>query len=172
MAHAQDSAGNGNTAAAPFSRIFESTVATPTTITLYVTDGYDEKNQKTLVDSGDVEILQFSDDDWWQQEGGYFTSLEFDQLVPAGVLVTSVEVFVEHWEEAGFTAGQLELQVGSGSVLPLILGPKESDEDNFVWDVTSLVSDVNDLRVNLVNRNTEGKKASFDRVYVVVVYLE
>ena len=113
-----------------------------------------------------------------------FTSLRFDQVVPAGATITSVRIFVEHYEEDSFGANGLRWDVGTGALQsPAVLGSTlapinegASLETTDVWDVSSLITTpagVNDMKLIIRNQDIlEQKKTFTDHVYVVVDYVE
>jgi hypothetical protein len=71
--------------------------ASAATATLNPTDGWDGKNQKTLVNDGKLYLVQASSpNDWFQVEAGHFLSLQFQGGIPAGVTIDSVKVVIEH----------------------------------------------------------------------------
>ncbi|MFQ5968526.1 MAG: Ig-like domain-containing protein [Acidimicrobiia bacterium] len=148
--------------------------------TLTVTDGYDQKNETTLLQEGKVYVLQASDDDWWETEDAFFTSYQFsDAAVPAGATITSVVIQVEHWEEKGFK-GSVRWQAGTGwpaspqvwatnDSVPLRKG--ESNETQDSGDVTAAVNTparINALELLVVNNGTNGKKTLVDYISVYV----
>jgi len=82
--------------------------------TLTVTDGYDEKEEATLQQLDKTGVVQGSDNDWWETEEGRYTSFEFSNVsIPTGATLTSVLIYVEHWEEEGFN-GKVEWSAGTG----------------------------------------------------------
>ena len=152
----------------------------PQTVTLQVTDGWDESLQKLLSDDGKVYVVQTSDDDRWTVSTGSFTSFEFDQNVPAGSIIQSVKVYVEHHEEGGITPNSIVWEVGTGSLQsPTVLGSTnptilegEESEATVEWDVTTWIDTpgkANDLKV-VVRNNDSSKKSMIDHVYVEVTY--
>ena len=158
------------------------------TVTLNVTEGWNSKDSKNLSTQLLLTNIQTSNDVWFDKDmsGGapaYFISLEFDQTVPSGATITSVKVYIEHWENNGFLDGELAWEVGGGtlsspsslqSTTPTIL-LGSGNEAVVEWDVTSSIdtaAEANDLKVKITNNSTVGKKNSVDHVYVVVEYTE
>ncbi len=158
------------------------------TLTLNVTEGWNSKDGMNLSTEGTLARIQTSDNDWWllDTSGGtpaYFLSLEFDQSVPANATISSVKVYIEHYEDAGFLNNELTWEAGGGtlsspailqSTNPTVLaGP--GNEAVVEWDVTSSIdtaAKANDLKVKITNESTVGKKNNIDHVYVVVAYVQ
>ena len=157
----------------------------PTNLTLNPTDGWDEKNAVGLVADGSFALISSSDNTYFLVDTpggtpGYFMSVQFDQTVPTGATVNSVNVYIEHYEDNGFKAGEVTWEVGTGSVSsPTVLGStiptvlNSSGEAVVAWDVSTIidtVAEANDMKVKIVNNSTNGKKVYIDHVYVVVNY--
>ena len=161
-------------------------VGTPTTVTrtLQTADGWDTKLQKLLSQDGKLYTLLSSDNVWWEIEATYYTSLRFQQSVPANATIQSVKIHVEHHEEQGIAPSTAALwQVGGGSIrnpttlasfqAPIRQG--EALETTVVWDVSAAINTpdrVNDLKLRLRNNATNGKKSKIDRAWVVVTYTQ
>ena len=149
-------------------------------VRLFTTNGYDLKNQKTLVQDGKLYAVQGSDNQWGKVEPGYFTSYEFQNL-PPGATIQSVRINVEHHEEEGMAANSLLWEAGLGllanpsvrtSTRPALLSG-QANEATVEWDVSNMIptlSDVNDLKLKVNNTSINGKKTRNDRVYVIVTY--
>jgi hypothetical protein len=157
-------------------------VSQPTDIQvrLFATDGWDQKNQKTLGQDGKLYTVQGSDNQWGEVEAGYFTSYEF-QGIRSDAIIQEVKLFVEHHEEEGISANPLVWQAATGpldnpspkvSNSPAVLsGP--ASEATVEWDVSTAINNVslvNDLKLVVQNHATNGKKAKNDQVYVIVTY--
>ncbi len=156
------------------------------TVTLNPTDGWNEKNADTLVALGTFPLVETSDDDWLLVEPlggppGFFISLQFDQTVPTGCIV-SVKVHIEHWEDLGFNSGELIWEIGGGtlssptvfsSTIPTVLDG-QTNEAVIEWNVTTWIdtpAKANDLKLKMVNNSTNAsKKSNVDHVSVVVEY--
>ena len=153
----------------------------PTILTLNLTEGYDEKNDDLLSNLGLYVDIESSDNNRLELDVPYFVSLEFDQTVPSGATIVSVKVYIEHFEDDGYLAGELSFEVGTGSLssptvlgstLPTILIAQEG-EAYAEWDVSTWIdteAEANDLKVKIVNNSTVGKKVFVDHVYAVVAY--
>ena len=114
-----------------------------TIVTLNPTDGWDSKDEATLITQGTLERIQSSNDDWLEVDvPNYFVSLEFNQTVPNGATIISVKVYIEHHEEEDFPAGDLSWEVGTGSLSsPTVLGgttptiiEEQGNEAVIEWD--------------------------------------
>ena len=80
------------------------------------------------VAEGQLSIVRSSNNDWFQIDtpdgtSGYWLSFQYDQTVPGGSTINSVNVYVEHYEDSGFNSGEMSWEVG-GEVLtsPSVLG--------------------------------------------------
>ena len=153
----------------------------PKTATLTFVDGYDQRTRKTLSANGKADILKVSDDKYLEILPGIYISCSFsDVSIPAGATVSSVVVYVEHFEEDQFVPGKMQWQIGTGwpnnpvvwvsANAPIRKGQKNEAVDS--WDVTSFVNTperVKSLQLQIANNDVDSlKKASVDCVYVVV----
>ena len=153
----------------------------PQTATLVVVDGYDQKNAKTLVEDGKLYLLLSSDNDRWETESSFYTSYEFSDLsLPAGAVITSAGIYVEHYEESDYQNGNLEWNIGTGwpdapdvwatnSEVPV--HSPESNEAVDIWNVTSLVTvdNLNALQLQVKNKDNN-KKTKVDYIYAEVTF--
>ncbi len=152
----------------------------PATRTLEITDGYDAKNAKTLVQDGKTYLVQRSDNDWFGVEAGHWLSLAFQGSLPANATVQTVSVSIEGRDEASLSTGAVTWQVGGGSLTSPTIArsfkpPSQPTEATVVWDVTDPIdtpAEVNALRFVVRNDATNGKKVLVDRVSVQVSYSE
>jgi VCBS repeat-containing protein len=144
-------------------------------------DGYYHRNRKTLSADGKAGLVQSSDDKRFVTSYGSYTSYDFSNAsVPADVLITSVVVYIEHFEEDRFTQGKLEWSVGKGwptkpVVWASIKAPVHEDENHESvdsWDITSLVDTrdkFNSLQLQVKNNHVVGRKNTLiDHIYLVV----
>ncbi|MFC1717484.1 Ig-like domain-containing protein, partial [Candidatus Poribacteria bacterium] len=152
------------------------------TLTRTVIDGYDGKTGTTLEEAEKTYVVQTSDDDWWKVQPGYYTSIKFSDSVPDGANITSVVIYVEHWEDKGFAAEDMEWKVGTGwpdspiewgntTTIPVLEGSK--NEDTYSWDVTSFVDTpekANSLELYIKN-NSAKKKVNIDYIYAQVKWM-
>jgi hypothetical protein len=77
------------------------------TTTHAVTDGYDSKLRKRLSQDGKVYMVTSSDNQYWENESGYFTAFQFEGGIPTNATITSVKVYVKHYEEEAISANSL-----------------------------------------------------------------
>jgi len=149
--------------------------------TLTIADGYAEKRQRTLLADGKTGVVQASNDDWCETEFDSYTSYDFsDMSIPAGATIASVVIYVEHFEEQGFSSGRLQWGVGTGwprnpvvwtsTEAPVREGQTNEAIDS--WDVTSFVDTVekiNSLQLQIKNNDNVAKRKTFvDYIYAVV----
>ncbi len=147
---------------------------------LTVTDGYDQRNRKTLSAEGKTNIVQSSDNDRCQINRGSYMSYDFSEVsIPADAEITSVVVRIEHFEEKQFARGKLEWVIGTGwptkpTVWASIKAPvheEDFSEATDSWDITNIVDTrekINALQLQVKNDNITNKKTSIDYIYVVV----
>jgi len=157
-------------------------VPTPQKTILAVSGGYDQKSQKAL-SAADLRRIQATDDDSWQTVAGSYTTLDFSNVpIPAGAQITSVVLYVNHFEEPQFQSGRLEWRVGVGwpaspstwaSVTPGVF-PGTSNKGALAWDLKGTVDTperINSLQLQIKNNCTSPQKATFlDRAYLVVLW--
>jgi hypothetical protein len=153
----------------------------PRTATLTIVDGYDQRARKKLSVDGKAEIVKVSDDKCQEIMPGSYVSYDFSKVsIPPGAMVSSVVVFVEHFEEDRIIPGKMKWQIGTGwpndpvvwiSVnAPIRKGQKNEAVDSL--DITSFVDTpekVKSLQFQITNNDIESrKKASVDCVYVEI----
>ena len=159
--------------------------APPKIATLTVLDGYNQRNRTTLSADGKTNIVQSSDNNRWETNFGSYTSYDFsDVSIPADALITSVVVYVEHFEQERFTRGRLEWAIGTGwPTKPVVwasinapVREGQSHEAIDLWDVTSIVhtrEKINSLQLQVENNdNIARRKTLIDYIYVVVEFLK
>jgi hypothetical protein len=163
---------------------FTTQIAPPHIDTLNVTDGWNEKDGKTFVEDDKVYVFTSSDNDRWDVEKGYYISLDLSDIsFTPNAVINSVTVYCEHYEEEGFSSGNLEFRVGTGwpgspatwaTYSPAPVHIDENNEATDSWDVSSVVNttdNVNQLEFYFKN-NDNDKKSKVDHVYVVVEWTE
>jgi len=156
-------------------------VSLPPMVTLTVADGYDEKGQKKLLAAGKCGVVQTADNVRWETEYDSFTSYDFsDVSIPAGAVISSVVIYVEHFEEEQFLSGQLQWSIGTGwpnnpAVWASADAPVREGQYNEAidsWDVTSFVitpEQINSLQLQIKNNdNIAKRKTLVDCIYAVV----
>ena len=149
--------------------------------TLTVADGYAEKGQRTLLEDGKTGVVQASNDDWLETESDSYTSYDFsDMFIPAGAKIASVVIYVEHFEEQGFSSGKLQWGIGMGwprnpAVWASTEAPVRDGQLNEAidsWNVTSFVDTVekiNSLQLQIENNDNVAKRKTLaDYIYAVV----
>ena len=153
----------------------------PVTLTLNLTDGYDSKDLDTLTSLSTFIQVNSSNNDWLLIDTPYWISFQFDQTVPVGATIVSAKVYVEHWEDNGFKAGELSWEIGTGTLSsPTVLGSTtptvvtgDTSEVTVEWDVTTWIdtrAEANDMKLKVLNNSSNGKKVNVDYVYAVVEY--
>jgi len=130
---------------------------------------------------GITNIVQDSDDKWHEIKPGSYVSYDFSGVtIPAGASVSSVVVYVEHFEEEQFIPGKMQWSIGTGwpndpnvwiSInAPIHKGQKNEKVDSL--DVTTFVDTpekVGSLQLQITNNDTVSRKmVLIDNVYVVV----
>jgi hypothetical protein len=153
----------------------------PRTATLTIVDGYDHRSKKTLSADGKTDVVQAGDNKRQEIQGGSYISYDFsDVSVPAGATITSVVVYVEHFEEQQFATGKLRWELGTGwpgnpvtwisANAPVRKG--EANEAIDSWDITSFADTAEKLssfQLQIKNNdNVSKKKTSVDYIYAVV----
>jgi len=126
-------------------------------------------------------VVQASDNDRRETDSGLYTSYDFSNVyIPEGAKISSVVVYVEHFEQEEFPEGKLQWTAGSGwpdnpEAWASINAPVYSGEINEatdLWDVTSFVDTpekVNSLQFQVKNNDDVAKrKTSVDYIYAVV----
>jgi cellulose biosynthesis protein BcsQ len=158
----------------------------PKLATLTIVDGYNQRSRRRLSADGKTKVVQARDNNRLETGYGSYISYDFsDVAVPPSATITSVVVFVEHFEEQQFYPGKLQWNVGTGwptnpvvwvsMDAPSMDAPLRKGQQNEMtdsWDVTSFVDTpekVNSLQLQVRNKDTIAKKKTFiDYIYVVV----
>jgi len=153
----------------------------PKTATLTIVDGYDQRTRKTLSTDGKADIVKVSDDKRHEIKAGSYISYNFSGVsIPAGATVSSVVVYVEHFEEEQFVPGKMQWQVGTGwpgdpavwvsANAPVRKGQKNEAVDS--WDITSFVNTpekVRSLQLQITNNDIASRKMTLvNNIYAVV----
>ncbi len=155
-----------------------------TVVKLTASDGWDEKNEKTLVADGKLYVVQNSDDDRWETLSEYITSFEFGgDAVPATANVISIKVHVEHHQEEDISSASVSWHAATGPLDSPVVTATTTAPDRFgesaetvdVWEVcvagiTCTADLVNNLIIVVENQVSQGKKAFLDRLWVEVTY--
>jgi hypothetical protein len=153
----------------------------PKTATLTIVDGYDQRTRQTLSKDDKADIVKVSDDKRHEIKAGSYISYNFSRVsVPTGATVSSVVVYVEHFEQEQFVPGKMQWQVGTGwpsdpevwisANAPVRKGQKNEAVDS--WDVTSFVNTpdkVRSLQLQIANNDTASRKMGLvNNIYAVV----
>jgi cellulose biosynthesis protein BcsQ len=149
---------------------------------LTVSGGYDQKTRKPLL-AADLRGVQSSDDEVCQIPAGSYTVFDFSNVsIPDGADITSVVLYVRHFEEMQFPFGKLEWKVGTGwpgspsswvSLTPSVY-EGQRNKGMLVWDLDDAAATperINGLQLQIKNNSTSPQKATFiDHVYLVVLW--
>ncbi len=111
--------------------------------------------------------VRYSDNVWYSIGSGRYADFQFETLsVPAGKIITSVDIRVEHWEDGGFK-GNVEWIVEGVSKTDVPLRAVDYTDS---WDVTTIVGspDVLSLVLRIQNNSTKIKKTNIDYIYAQV----
>ncbi len=153
----------------------------PKTATLTIEDGYDQRSRKALSADGKIDSVKVSDDKRQAILAGSYISYDFSGVsIPSGATVSSVVVYVEHFEDEKLIPGKIQWHIGTGwpnnpkiwisANAPVRKGQKNEAVDS--WDITSFVNTpekVSSLQLQIMNNDTASRKtASVDYVYAVV----
>ena len=128
-----------------------------------------------------TDSVKVSDDKRQVILGGSYISYNFSSVsIPRGATVSSVVVYVEHFEDEKFIPGKMQWHIGTGwpnnpmvwvsADAPVRKGQKSEAVDS--WDITSFVNTpdkVGTLQLQIKNNDTVSRKTgSVDYVYAVV----
>ena len=139
-----------------------------------MTDGYEQESGTTLVQNGDLALVQQSDNARLEVNPGQFATFQFDASVLDSAPLQSVAVYVEHHEKNGMQPNSVEWQVGVGSLTaPTVLQSTNpglnlgaGNEAVAGWDVSASIdttSEVNDLKL-VIHNHSNNKKMFIDHV--------
>jgi len=176
---------DSNSTPASVSQEFEITVnpTPPKSATLAIVDGYDQRTRKKLSMEGGTDIVTVSDDKRLEIKPGSYISYDFANVnIPTGASVTSVVVYIEHYEEEQFIPGKMQWNIGTGWPsdpnvwyslnAPIRKGQKSETVDS--WDITTFVDTpekVRSLELQITNNDIASRKmALINNVYVVVAW--
>jgi len=154
---------------------------TPATTAPTIADNPDQKGKKKILVAGKDNVVQASDDNRQETDSGLSISYNFsDVSIPAGAVIASVVVYVEHFEQEPFPEGKLQWAAGTGwpsePVVWASINPPvhegEPNEATDLWDVTSFVDmpeKVNSLQLQIKNNyHVTKRKTLVDHIYAVV----
>lgn len=136
-----------------------------------------------IISSSSSKILQSSDNKRFETNAGAYIYYKFSEVsIPEGVIIKSVVLFIEHFEEKQFAEEKLEWAVGTGwpnkpTVWATINAPineGETNENVDTWDVTGVVDTpekINTLQLQVKNNNRlSNSKTLMDYAYIAVEY--
>ena len=137
----------------------------------------------TASGGGTNDVVQSSDNNRWKTSVGSYISYEFSDISIGGnAAISSVILFVEHFEEERFAEGKLEWAIGTGwpgkpvvwAAMKAPVHQGESSEAIDAWDITSFVNTaekINSLQLQIKNNNNVANgKTLVDYAYVVIEY--
>lgn len=152
----------------------------PKVNTLTVVNGYDQRTNKTLSAGGKTSVVFRSDNN--RLEIGPRTYVAFDFLdvaIPNNVIIKSVVLYVEHYEEESVSFGNMRWNVGKGwpgspevwvsTNAPIRKGQQSEVQDS--WDITSFADTpdkINSLQVQIHNNSSQMTKSYVDYIYILV----
>jgi len=153
----------------------------PKTATLKIVGGYDLLSRKPLSSGNRADAVRESDDKRLEEDSGASISYDFSKVtVPTGAKITSVVVYVEHFEEQQFSTGKLQWEIGAGwpakpDVWFSIDAPVRRGEKNEATDCLDITSfadtpeKIGSLQLKISNKdNIARKKSMVDCIYAVV----
>ena len=156
----------------------EVTPAPPRIATIPVTGGFDNFNRELSASDG-IEKVRVSDNDRMEIGPNSYVVFNFaDISVPPNVKMTSVVLYIEHFEQEGFPAEKVKWSIGTGwpkkpEIWITINAPLRNGEQNEStdsWDITSFVDTpqkTNNLQIQISNDDMS-KKISVDYIYALV----
>jgi subtilisin family serine protease len=125
-----------------------------------------EITTRTLYVVGNSSV-RYSDNVWYSISSGRHADFQFETFnAPAGKVITSVIIYVEHWEDGGFK-GNVEWIVEGVSKTDV---PLRSVDQTDSWDVTTILGspDMLSLVLRIQNNSTKIKKTNIDYIYAKV----
>ena len=153
----------------------------PKVNTLSVVDGYDQRTNRALSADGRVNIVNSSDNQRLEIIAGSYMSFDFSAYsVPADSKVKSVVIYIEHYEDEQFPAGQLEWSIGTGwpkkpDIWISMIAPVRNGEQHEALDSLDITGFVNtpekvqSLQLQIKNNSRSSQaKTNIDYVYVLV----
>jgi hypothetical protein len=155
--------------------------APPKIAKLTVIDGYNQRNRRKLSAEGKTNLVRHSDNNRSGTNFGSYVSYDFsDVSIPTDAKITSVVVYVEHFEEERFGEGNLKWSVGAAwpskpvawASINAPVREGQSHEAVDSWDVTSIVDTcekINSLQLQVKNNdNIARRRTLIDYIHAVV----
>jgi hypothetical protein len=156
-------------------------LSSPLTTTLNIKDGYCQKSMKKLSQEDKVVLVRDSDNKCSEIERGSFISYDFsDPDIPKGANISSIVIYVEHFEQGSFPPEKLQWRAGTGwpgnpavwasTNAPVRTGKQNQATDS--WDITSSIDThdkINSLQLQIQNNNSvDGRNVMVDCIYAIV----
>ncbi len=175
-----DSTGESSSDTQKFS-VTVASLDSPLTVTMTVVNGYDSQSHKLLMEENKRDPVLESDDKWLEIPGQSFVSFDFSNTsIPSGATIASVTLYIEHFEDKGFTTGQIQWNIGKGwpnnpeiwdSIdAPIHIGKDSESADT--WDITSIANapeKLDTLQLQINNKSSlNTQKTSIDNIYINV----
>ncbi len=153
----------------------------PKVNTLSVVDGHDQRTNRALSADGKINIIKESDDQRLDIIAGSYVSFDFSAYsVPPNSKIKSVVIYIEHYEDEQFPAGQLEWSIGTGwpkkpDIWISMIAPVRNGEHSEVLDSLDITGFVNtpekvqSLQLQIKNNSRSSRaKTNIDYIYVLV----
>jgi len=156
----------------------EVTPAPPRISTIKVTNGYDSFNRELSAGNRIKEVL-VSDNNRIEVGPNSYVVFDFSDIsVPPNVKMTSVVLYIEHFEQDEFPAKKVKWSIGTGwpknpEIWFTINAPLREGEQNDSmdsWDISSFVDTpkkTNNLQIQIANEDMS-RKISVDYIYALV----
>jgi hypothetical protein len=154
-------------------------LTTPLKETLVVENLYNPLAEQKISSASVKDILSKPDDKVIEIPAKGYICFDFSNIaIPQGGKISSVTIFIEHFEDDIFSNGQLQWNVGAGwPDKPAIYGsmnvPIRSGKQNKAvdsWDITSLcetTEKINSMQLNMQNKSGIAK-TYIDSIYAIV----
>ena len=137
---------------------------------------------KQMLSSDDiVALLKDSDNKYYGIGGGELVTFSFQGIsLPNGAVISSVILCVEHYEDTGFTIGNLQWNIGTGwpdnpDIWHSISAPIHEGQENESadsWEIkgnVDTIEKINSFELQIKNLNSiSTRKTSIDNIYMVV----
>ncbi len=176
----EDSAGEPAFDAQSFT-LSVASLSSPLKEILNVEDLYNPQATQKMSSAGLKDALSNVDEKIIEVPASGSVSFDFSDIaIPQGGKIASLVIFVEHFEDENFPAGQLRWSVGTGwpnspTIYSSIDAPVRSGRQNKndeSWDITSLcstVAQINSLQLLMQNKGSTAK-SYVDKIYAVVLW--
>lgn len=155
--------------------------SSPISQNLPVTACLEIKSKKMLSSEDITSLLKDSDDKYYEISGGELVTFAFSDLtVPSGAVISSVILCVEHFEDRGFSVGDLQWNIGTGwpespDTWNSISAPVHEGQTNKSADSWEIKGNADTLeKINLFElqikniSNISSRKTTLDNIYMIV----